>query len=282
LTDVNSVKGHMNQRQWIPIEDSSQLQARRMLAIPIAFTLVVSTIFLIVGAVIGIPIIGALLGAVISGGFMWNVHRTADDVVLKMVGGLPASEYEHARLFNVIDGLCVVGGDPRPALRVVGIEYPVALAVGMPGEAGTIVVSAGFLKSMGRVEMEAVMAHVMWRLRTGDIGITTYMIALSAAVQRFGGGKFMPSVIARVADERIVMWADVAACQATRYPPAMVSALEIVERAAAIPLGRIGAQPLWFATPDSTGDASSQSSGVSTMGFTRPPLADRIAVLKEI
>jgi heat shock protein HtpX len=271
----------MNQRQWIPIEDSSQLQARRMFAIPFAFTLFVTIIFLIVGFLIGFPIV-ALVGALISGGFMWKVYRTADDVVLKMVGGLPASEHEHARLFNVIDGLCVVGGDPRPALRVVGIEYPVALAVGMPGESGTIIVSAGFLKSMGRVEMEAVMAHVMWRLRTGDIGVTTYMLALSAAMQRFGGDKLMPSVIARVVDERTVMWADIAACQATRYPPAMVAALEIVERASDIPLGRIGAQPLWFATPDSTRDDNNQSGGASTMGFARPPLADRIAVLKEI
>jgi heat shock protein HtpX len=275
------MKGHMNQRQWIPIEDSTQLQARRMLSIPVVFTLVVTIFFLIVGFLIGFPIV-ALVGALISGGFMWNVYRTAGDVVLKMVGGLPASEHEHARLFNIIDGLCVVGGDPRPALRVVGIEYPVALAVGMPGEAGTIVVSAGFLKTMGRVEMEAVMAHVMWRLRTGDIGVTTYMLALAAAMQRIGGDKLMPSVIARVADERTVMWADVAACQATRYPPAMVSALEIVERAASIPLGRIGAQPLWFATPDSADDDSNQSGRASTMGFARPPLADRIAVLKEI
>jgi heat shock protein HtpX len=272
----------MNQRQWIPIEDSSQLQARRMLSIPVVFTLVVTIISLVIGAVVGFPIIAAVVGAAVSGGFMWNVYRNGNDVVLKMVGGLPASEFEHARLFNVIDGLCVVGGDARPALRVVGIEYPVALAVGMPGEAGTIVVSAGFLKTMGRVEMEAVMAHVMWRLRTGDIGLTTYMLALSAALQRFGADKVMQKVIARFADERIVMWADVAACQATRYPPAMVSALEIVERAAAIPLGRIGAQPLWFATPDSTGDASNATTGGSTMGFARPPLADRIAVLKEI
>jgi hypothetical protein len=108
------------------------------------------------------------------------------------------------------------------------------------------------------------------------------MLALSAALQRFGADKVMQKVIARFADERIVMWADVAACQATRYPPAMVSALEIVERAAAIPLGRIGAQPLWFATPDSTGDARIAPTGGSTMGFARPPLADRIAVLKEI
>jgi hypothetical protein len=112
----------MNQRQWIPIEDSSQLMTRRMFTLPAIFTLIVTMICLAVGLIIGFPIIGALIGAAVSGGFMWNVYRTADDVVLKMVGGLPASEYEHARLFNVIDGLCVVGGDARPTLRVVGID----------------------------------------------------------------------------------------------------------------------------------------------------------------
>jgi Zn-dependent protease with chaperone function len=171
----------MNQRQWIPIEDSTETNSRRVQMIPVVLTLVVSAVFLIVGAIVGLPVIGAVVGAIVSGLFMLNVHRTAEAVVLKMVGGLPASDHEHARLFNVVDGLCVVGGDARPALRVVGIEYPVALAVGMPGTSGTIVVSAGFLRSMGRVEMEAVLAHLMWRLRTNDIGATTYMLALSVA-----------------------------------------------------------------------------------------------------
>ena len=272
----------MNQSQWIPHEDSSQVNTRRMVMLPVTFVFIITIVCLVLGFVIGFPVITTVLGAVISAGFMWNIYRTADEVVLKMVGGLPASEYEHARLFNVVDGLCVVGGDARPALRVVGIEYPVALAVGMPGEAGTIVVSAGFLKTMGRVETEAVMAHIMWRVRTGDIGLTTYLLALSAAFNRFGGDKVLQNVVARMGDDRSVMWADVAACQATRYPPALVSALEIVDRAHSIPLGRIGALPLWFAAPDSVGDDSNPLSTGSTMTITRPSLADRIAVLKEI
>jgi len=39
---------------------------------------------------------------------------------------------------------------------------------------------------------------------------------------------------------------------------------------------------LWFATPDSAGNDSNPSGNASTMGFVRLPLADRIAVLKEI
>lgn len=272
----------MNQRQWIPSQDSPQLNSRRVLALPVSFTAVVTVIFLIIGIIIGFPIIATLIGAAISGGFMWNIYRTAEDVVLKMVGGLPASEHEHARLFNVVDGLCVVGGDQRPALRVVGIEYPVALAVGMHGGVGTIVVSSGLLKLMGRVELEAVMAHLMWRLRSGDIGLTTYMIALSGAMQRVGAGRLMQSVAHRFSNERTLIWADIAACQATRYPPAMVSALEIIHGASGIPVGRIGARPLWFATPDAVDNDDTQSQTASIMRDVRASLTDRIAVLKEI
>ena len=56
------MKGHMNQRQWIPIEDSSQLMTRRMLAFPVTLTLVVTVVFLAVGVVIGITVIAALVG----------------------------------------------------------------------------------------------------------------------------------------------------------------------------------------------------------------------------
>ena len=272
----------MNQRQWIPIEDSTETNSRRVQMIPVVFTLVVTVVFLIIGLIIGFPVIGVVLGAAMAGLFMFNVHRTAEAVVLKMVGGLSASDHEHARLFNVVDGLCVVGGDARPALRVVGIEYPVALAVGMPGSSGTIVVSAGFLRSMGRVEMEAVLAHLMWRLRTNDIGVTTYMLALSVALQRVGGQRLAEMIASRLCDERSIMWADIAACQVTRYPPALVSALEIVERSSSVPVGRIGAQPLWFATPDASNHASGNDGRITTLEFVLPSLAERIAFLKEI
>lgn len=276
------MKGHMNQRQWIPIEDQTELNSRRVQMIPVAVTVLGSFVFLVLGLIVGMPVVGLVLGALVVGAFMMKVHRSAEEVVLKMVGGLPASEHEHARLFNIIDGLCVVGGDQRPALRVVGIEYPVALAVAMPGQPGTIVVSAGFLRSMGRVELEAVMAHLMWRLRSGDIGMSTYLIALGAAVQRFGASRLIRGLVSRFSDERILLWADVAACQATRYPPALVSALEIVERANEVPVGRIGAQALWFATPDSPGDGAIQLGEVPNIGFAHPSLTDRISVLKEI
>ena len=61
-----------------------------------------------------------------------------------------------------------------------------------------------------------------------------------------------------------------------------ILALEIVERSSSVPVGRIGAQPLWFATPEASNHASANGGRVTTLGFALPLLVDRIAVLKEI
>ena len=272
----------MNQRQWIPIEDSAPTNIRRLVSIPSIIVASVTVFGLVVGLLIGQPLLPALLLLAISAGLMWNVRRTAEDTVLSMVGGRPASEVEHARLFNVVDGLCVVGGDQRPAIRVVDVEFPVALAVAMPGSAGTIVVSEGFVSSMGRVETEAVMAHLMWRIRSGDITLSTYLLALSAFLGRIGLSSLTKAIVKKVVDERVVLFADLSACQATRYPPAMISALEIVFEARAVSAGPVGARPLWFATPALPGGATTGGADVSSLGFVRPSILERIAVLKEI
>ncbi|CAB4600867.1 unannotated protein [freshwater metagenome] len=272
----------MNQRQWIPIEDTSAANLRRITMIPLSIVASVTFLFLIVGIIVGLPVVLPLIALLIEGGLMWSCHRNAEDSVLAMVGGAPASETEHARLFNVVDGLCVVGGDQRPALRIVDVEFPVALAVSMPGSAGTIVVSQGFIASMGRLETEAVMAHLMWRLRTGEVALTTYLLALSEFLRRFGLAALAKVIVARSVDERTMLWADISSCQATRYPPALVNALDIAFAARTVPAGTVGALPLWFATPALAAHATSKGADVSSLGFVRSSILERIAVLKEI
>jgi heat shock protein HtpX len=272
----------MNQRQWIPIEDTSAANLRRITMIPLSIVASVTFFFLIVGIIIGLPVLLPLIALLIEGGFMWSCHRNAEKSVLAMVGGTPASETDNARLFNVVDGLCVVGGDQRPALRIVDVDFPVALAVSMPGSAGIIVVSHGFTASMGRLETEAVMAHLMWRLRTGEVALTTYLLALSELLRRFGLGALAKVIVARSVDERTMLWADISSCQATRYPPALVNALDLVFAARNVPAGTVGAFPLWFATPALPAHATTGDADVSSLGFVRSSILERIAVLKEI
>lgn len=272
----------MNQRQWIPIEDSAPTNIRRLTSIPAIVVAIDAVIGLFIGVAVGQPVLVFLAFLLVSAALMWNVRRNAEATVLSMVDGRAASETEHARLFNVVEGLCVVGGDQRPAIRIVDVEFPVALAVAMPGSSGTIVVSSGFVASMGRVETEAVMAHLMWRIRSGDVSLTTYLIAMSAFFGRIGLASLSKAIVKKVTDERVVLYADLSACQATRYPPALISALEVTFQARAVSAGTIGALPLWFATPALPGGAAAGIGNVSSLGFVRPSILERIAVLKEI
>ena len=272
----------MNQRQWIPIEDSAPTNIRRLTTIPASIVFGTTCVGLIIGLLIGQPLLGAIVLLIASAGLMWNVRRNAEALVLSTVGGHGASETEHARLFNVIEGLCVVGGDQRPAVRIVDVDFPVALAVAMPGSAGTIVVSTGFIASMGRVETEAVMAHLMWRIRSGDISLTTYLLALSKVFGALRLSAVTRFIVKKVTDDRVVLFADLSACQATRYPPALISALEIMFGARAVSAGSVGAHPLWFATPALPGGATNGASNFSSLGFVRSSILERIAVLKEI
>ena len=126
------------------------------------------------------------------------------------------------------------------------------------------------------------MAHLMWRIRSGDISLSTYLLALSGFLGRLGLASVTRFIVKKVADERVVLFADLSACQATRYPPALISALEIVFQARAVPAGSVGAGALWFATPALAGGATNGAFNLSSLGFVRPSILERIAVLKEI
>lgn len=272
----------MNQQQWIPLERSTATNVRHIATISAVMHLVVVVVFTLIGVLVGQLFVGLAIGVAAGAFLVRSIRRGAEQKVLDSLGGEPASETEHARLFNVVDGLCVVGGDQRPVLRVVDAGFPIALIAAMPGSAGTIVVSSGFVSLMGRIETESVVAHLMARLRSGDIALTTYLMSLSQLLSRIGLGSLARYIVAKTTDERSVLVADIASCQATRYPPGLISALEIVVDHSQETLHRLGARPLWFATPDGSRNDTTREAGLSSLGFERPSLDERIALLKEI
>lgn len=272
----------MNQRQWIPTEDATASNIRHIATISAVMHLIVVVLCCIVGLLLGQLLISAAVGLIVGALLVRSIRRSAESAVLAQVGGVPVSEADHARLINIVDGLCVVGGDQRPALRVVEAGFPIALAVAMPGSAGTIVVSSGFMQSMGRIETEAVVAHLMSRLRCADIALTTYLLSVSRVLGRIGLTSVARKAVKRATNESSVLVADIAACQATRYPPALISALEVVVQNSNETINRIGARPLWFATPHKSRNDTTSDTELSSLGFVRPSIDGRITVLKEI
>jgi heat shock protein HtpX len=270
----------MNQRQWIPIEESAMPNLARMKKLEWMMTAVGTLLFLLIGITVGQPLLG-VLGLIVFGAFAWSIGRHAEEAVLASLSLTPANEQDQARLFNIVEGLRMSSGDHRPAMHITQSEFPLAMAISEEGSDGHIVVSDGFLRIMDRVETEAVVSHLLWRIRSGDAALMAYLISFHALMSRVGLSHFAQKVMEKSLDARSLIWADISACQATRYPPALISALEkCAEFHTAVSVGI--AAPFCFALPDSSSNATDAPSIVPNVGFVRPSLAERIAVLKEI
>lgn len=270
----------MNQRQWIPMDESAAPNLARIKKLEWLITGAGTLVFLLIGLLIGQPAL-AVIGLIAFGAFSWSLGRNAEASVLSAVSITPANEDDHARLFNVVEGLRMSSGDHRPAMYVMSSSYPVAFAVSEPGSDGSIVVSNVFLETMDRVETEGVIAQLLWRIRSGDAALMSYLVSFYALMSRIGLSSLARKVIDRSVDPRALIWADIAACQATRYPPALISALEKCSMSHG-PISVGIAAPFCFALPETPSHDTHSVATVPNVGFSRPSLAERIAVLKEI
>jgi heat shock protein HtpX len=270
----------MNQRQWIPIEESAAPNLARIKKLEWVITAGGTLLFLLIGFAVGQPLL-AVLGLAVFGTFAWAIGRNAEENILAELSLTPADENDHARLFNVVEGLRMSSGDHRPAMYITPSDFPLAFAISEAGSDGNIIVSDGFLRVMDRVETEAVVSHLLWRIRSGDAALVAYLISFHSLMSRVGLSRLAQKVIDRSVDTRALIWADISACQATRYPPALISALEkCTQFQETISVGV--AAPFCFALPELSSNDTDSSSIVPSVVFARPSLAERIAVLKEI
>ena len=271
----------MNQRQWIPVSESSSDNLNKIRKVNAAIVIALTFVSLLIGVATSQVFPVVVVGLGVSIVFVFAVMRSVETSWLQRIDYQPVDEELHARIVNVVDGLCVVSGDRRPRLFVFHDEYPVALAIAAPGKLGNIVVSDGLLEELDRVEIESVMAHVLWRLRTENIALTCYLLTLSALLGKIGLGKLGSLVTAKMTEQKILLWADISACQATRYPPALISALHKCDRPHRLSIdSQCG--PLLFVDPRTVGDDTTVTSSFPILGFSAVSLEERIAVLKEM
>ena len=71
----------------------------------------------------------------------------------------PADGPEYARYHNLVEGLCIAAGLPKPRLYVVDDPAPNAFATGRNPKHAAVAVTTGLLEKMNRVELEGVLAH---------------------------------------------------------------------------------------------------------------------------
>ncbi|MGO9661454.1 MAG: hypothetical protein ACLQVK_22640 [Acidimicrobiales bacterium] len=182
-----------------------------------------------------VAIAGFVGGTLLLGVTMW---WAAEPLARHTLGGSAVDPVEHARLLNVVDGLCATVGARQPEIRVRQESGLNAAVCGRRRKSATLVVTQALLDELTRIELEGVIAQQLTRIRCYD------MLPATVTVATLGIGATMLSP----AEPITAM--DRAAVSFTRYPPGLIGALEKLEAKGTGVRGASRANAaLWFADP---------------------------------
>jgi len=292
---------------------------RRGIVLVVAFMFVVALVGMAIGLVVGNGIAFTVVALLFSGVVAFVSYWKADKIALRMSRAEPASAAEYQRLHNLVEGLCIAAGLPKPGVYIINDPAPNAFATGRNPENAAIAVTSGLLEKLNRVELEGVVAHELGHIKNYDILVSTLAVTMVGAVALLADGairlmwwnggridrrgdqsngsnplalvgfallivspliaKAMQSTISRSRETL----ADVTACQLTRYPPGLISALEKLKEDTTVTHSASTATAhLWIEQPLSGVGDRGKLGGIHKLFDTHPPLDERIALLREL
>src|SRR4030095_4678415 len=88
----------------------------------------------------------------------------------------------YQRLHNLVEGLCIAAGLPKPRVYIVEDPAPNAFATGRNPKHAALAVTTGLLEKMNRVELEGVIAHALSHVKNYDILVTTIAVTAVGAI----------------------------------------------------------------------------------------------------
>ncbi len=213
------------------------------------------------------PIEAVLVFVVVATGTAAWLCVAGERHVVASLGARPADPVTDARLLNLIDGLCTTAGLRPPRVLVTPHDGLNLLVTGRSSERAVLAVTTGLVEHLSRIELEGVLADGLVQIRRGDIVPATIAVATFGLGTRFAVGD--PDHDAGV---------DRAGAALTRYPPALIRALETMDRlGTAVDGVPSSVAPLWLADPlpAPAGELAGRPSG-------RPALNERVTALREL
>jgi heat shock protein HtpX len=291
---------------------------RRSALLIFSFIVLLSLVGAAFGLLFGAGPVGTVIALVLSGAMAFASYWKADAIALAVSRAKPADPQQYQRLHNVVEGLCIAAGLPKPRVYIVEDPAPNAFATGRNPKHAAIAVTTGLLEKLNRVELEGVIAHELSHIRNYDILVSTLAVTLVGSIalltnigmrmmwwnggrvrrdgDRDGGNplailglvllifapiiaKLMQAAVSR----RRETLADVSAVQMTRYPPGLISALEKLREDTTVTHSATTATAhLWIEQPMSGVGDEGKFGWLNRMFDTHPPLEERIALLREL
>jgi heat shock protein HtpX len=290
------------------------------------------TVLLVVGAFLFFGLVGMGLGYVFSTGPIGLVvalvvaavlsissYLYGDRLVLASSRAREVTAADEPRLHNLVEGLAIAAGVPKPRIYVVPEQAPNAFATGRDPEHASIAVTQGLLSTMNRVELEGVIGHELAHVLDRDMLLGTIVATLVGAVVLMSeflmrswlwgglGGRrgndsnggpatlilfgigFALMVIAPIAGEIIKravsrnreFLADAQGAMLTRYTPGLADALrKIAASPTAMHSANNATAHLWLSQPSRI--EGEKLGPMEKIFATHPPIAERIQRLEEM
>ncbi|WP_307781143.1 M48 family metallopeptidase [Rhabdothermincola sediminis] len=246
-------------------------------------------------------------------GSYWN----SDKVALAVTRARPADPETYARLHNLVEGLCIATGLPKPRLYVIDDPAPNAFATGRDPKHAAIAVTSGLLEKMNRIELEGVLAHELSHIKNYDILVSTLAVIMVGAIALisdlgirffvFGGRRndhqgsagglialislvfialapLAATLMQFAVSRRRESLADMSAVEITRYPPGLIAALEkLRDDHTVVRENNRATAHLWIEEPMPQYEGENRRKHRWSHLFdTHPPIEERIAALREL
>ena len=291
------------------------------------------TVLLIFGAIVLLGAVGYVLGLWYGSGIYGLVGAVAlavvlslgsffggDRLVLASTRAREVTPQEQPRLHNIVEGLSIAAGIPKPKVYLIPEQAPNAFATGRNPEHSSVAVTEGLLATMNRVELEGVIGHELSHVVDRDILVGTVVATLVGAVvliseffmrswwwggvrgrrggDRSGGGveaiifaiglvllvlaPIIGQIVRLAVSRQREFLADAQGALLTRYPPGLASALRKIGAASGIPMrsANNATAHLWLNQPSRI-----QGEGMGPLEklfSTHPPIEERIRRLEEM
>lgn len=244
-----------------------------------------------------------IIAIIISLLYTWFSYYNSGKIAVWSVGAKEAKQSEYRDYHNLVEGLCLASGLPKPKLYVMNSNQINAFASGRNPENAVICVTEGALSKLERRELEGVLAHELGHVASYDIRfmtLVTVMVGMVAIISeiflrslwfRSGDGDNKGSaifmiigIVLAILAPIVVMLvqmaisrkreysADASAVKFTRYPQGLIGALKKIGKENKVPERNVSkaVSPLFISAP------------VNEWFSTHPPLAERIKVLERM
>lgn len=231
----------------------------------------------------------------------YNSHRLA----IASVNAKLANQPEHRQYHNIVEGLCLASGLPKPKLYVMNNPQINAFASGRNPENAVICVTTGALQKLNKHELEGVLAHELSHIANFDIRFMTIaailvgMVSIIAQIFLrslwFGGSgnsnnkgntalliigiilailaPLITALVQLAISRKREYGADSSAVKFMRTPTGLIGALQKIKADTSRPMKVSGAMaPLFLSNPRKEKE----------LFMTHPPIHKRIARLKRM